>query len=221
MSKRKSSSLTSRSSSYHHSTPNTIPSKRVKSAPSVNTKYSLHTGFPKMGSIVNDLLDFVYSKVLSDESLRQKRRSVQLSTLEYSIDLIIAKEISSGKEVKNLSGDEMNQFFKEVLDGKCPTPSIVGMITTKKSSGDTDSDSDPSPQLVLKQETDGEETSSIIYAPLFEAGSALTKLFEQQLTSTALCFIADASSGLGTKMLGKIASSCGAGMVRRLEMYSN
>lgn len=172
-----------------------------------------------MGSIVNDLLDFVYSKVLSDESLRQKRRSVQISTLEYSIDTIIAKEISFGKEVKKISGDDMKQFFKEVLDEKFPTPSIVGMVTTKKSSGDKDSD--PSPQLVLKQEIDGTKTSSIIYAPLIEAGAELFKLFEQQLTSTALCFVADASSGLGTKMLGKIVSSCGAGMVRRLEIHSN
>jgi len=58
-----------------------------------------------------------------------------------------------------------------------------------------------------------EKDSIIMSVPLLKFGLELATVFEEKLTSTALCFIADASSGLGTKMLGEIVSSCGAELV--------
>ena len=53
-----------------------------------------------------------------------------------------------------------------------------------------------------------------VRAPLSRFGEALAIAFEQKLTSTALCFVADASGGYGTKVLSSVFNGCGTGMVR-------
>lgn len=52
--------------------------------------------------------------------------------------------------------------------------------------------------------------------PLARMGLVLAAILEETLTSTALCFVADASSGLGSHMLEELLDASKAGVVRKL-----
>ena len=52
-----------------------------------------------------------------------------------------------------------------------------------------------------------------VRVPLVVFGELLAKAFEGQMTSTALCFVADASSGMGSEMLTTVVKKCDHGVV--------
>jgi len=59
-----------------------------------------------------------------------------------------------------------------------------------------------------------------IQVPLVTFGLLLADAFDAKVTGTALCFVADASSGLGSHVLARIAQECDAGMVWIFNMLS-
>ena len=52
-----------------------------------------------------------------------------------------------------------------------------------------------------------------IRVPLIQFCELLAKAFEAQMTSTTLCFVADASSGMGSDILSTIVKRCNHGVV--------
>lgn len=110
-----------------------------------------------------------------------------MKNVKATVDSIIG----TSKPPKVISGDDIKNAIEEIMDEKVPTPTIKG-ITYE----------DEECHLLL------EKDSGVISAPLTKLGLELATAFEQKLTSTALCFIADASSGLGTKILGEVVSNC-------------
>jgi len=97
----------------------------------------------------------------------------------------------------------MATLIRDIIDGKVNTPSIAGM----KVSGVNTEEQGTIIHLILKQNQEE------IHVPLVKFANELSKAFEETLTSTALCFVADASSGLGTEMVARIVNDCNAGMV--------
>jgi hypothetical protein len=138
-----------------------------------------------------NILDIVYRNILPPESLREKRRNDQVNHISSAIDTIL----NTPSPPKILTDDDIQETIREIMNEKVQTPSIRGIMCKDDCS------------LLL------EKDSIIMSVPLLKFGLELATVFEEKLTSTALCFIADASSGLGTKMLGEIVSSCGAELV--------
>ena len=147
------------------------------------------------------MFDIIYRNVFTPEYLRERRREDQVNRLQRATDNIL--KVSS-KNVKTLDSDKVKEFIQDIIQEKSETPSIVGIKGTEDGN-----------DLVLILQ-DGSDT---IHVPLVNFGQELATAFEQKLTSTALCFVADASSGLGSEMLAQIASSCGAGMVRTVRLH--
>ena len=52
-----------------------------------------------------------------------------------------------------------------------------------------------------------------VRVPLLVFCELLAKSFERQMTSTALCFVADASSGMGSEILSTVVKRCNHGVV--------
>lgn len=58
-----------------------------------------------------------------------------------------------------------------------------------------------------------------VRVPLIIFCDRLAKAFKEQMTSTALCFVSDASSGLGTDMLTDVVKDCNHGVVSFLHLH--
>lgn len=141
------------------------------------------------------MIDFIYRYFLSPQALREKRRLDQ----EYQI----ASAVKSSLNVNTCSEVDQNgmqSLIDNIMKDDFKTPSIIGIECVKEGEGEGDCN--------LLLDVDGTVTS----VPLEQFGIQLAEAFEQKLTSHAMCFVADASSGLGTKIIGNIAASCGAGM---------
>ena len=96
-------------------------------------------------------------------------------------------------------------FVKDVVDESKSTPTIVGVRV--------DENNTKISKILLAVKDSKDSYEQIVEYPLVEFATELSNAFEKKLTSTTLCFIADASGGLGTEMLGRIIASCGAGLV--------
>jgi len=163
------------------------------------------------------MFDAIFRLILSPEDLYQKRKSSQIDQLKHALqDTFSASErnVRSKSTVLEKINDDstlLDSIVNDVLDKSKITPDILGVRTD---------DNKMNPILVIAVQNSGnnsKEGSSgyekILELPLVPFGMKLADAFEQQLTSTALCFIADASSGLGSDILGSIVESCGAGLV--------
>jgi hypothetical protein len=108
--------------------------------------------------------------------------------------------------------EELNNFVrKQILDPKQSTPRLlwVGL--------DVDHD-DPRGEYYLYLLQQHQSSSSgagrtIVKVPLVAFGLKLHEAMEAQITSTTFCFVADASSGLGTQWITGLLESCNAGVV--------
>ena len=114
--------------------------------------------------------------------------------------------------------EEMEALIAEILDAEKPTPVIVAMEQ------DLDDDTDPNtyhlflafpPQLkdVGVSTPAPPKFYRRVRVPLVIFCEQLAKAFEGKMTSTALCFVADASSGLGSDTLTKVVKQCNHGVV--------
>ncbi len=172
-----------------------------------------------MSDFLYKMFDVIYRNILSADSLRQKRRNVQIHSLQYFIDRSLETQAAQSQSSKCVKGEELKNFLEKIVKGSsCSTPNIVG-VKTLVPPGNSSAEEQPTLILCNHSRAEGTtdcEVKTTYYLPLVEAGIELKKLFENELTSNAFCFVADASSGLGSEVIGDIVSSCDAGMVSTL-----
>jgi len=140
-------------------------------------------------------MDWFCRKLYSPMLLREKRRTIQLKTLET----VFARSCTMIQSSTSMDDDaqQMKVFIKNMFQTTTTTtPQILGIVTQQN-------------KLYLNLNSDNSTTC----VPLNNFCELLSVEFEQQLTSITLCFISDASSGLGTTVLGQITTTCDAGMV--------
>lgn len=125
---------------------------------------------------------------------------------------------------------EMEEVISDILDANGPSPVIVAI---EQDLGD---DSDPNTYHLFlafpsasssssRDEDDGVAVTAIIATPGPPAfyprrvrvpfvifTELLAAAFEKQMTSTALCFVADASSGMGSETLVEVVRKCNHGV---------
>ena len=185
-------------------------------------------------------LDSVSRLFLSPERLRAKRQLEQRHKLNRAIAasiLDIRRHVNAGGEYDAsveqsitdlvLEDDEMDALVEQIVKGdnrkneSNSTPLIVGMAV------DLSLESGSSQEWYLYLAFPLDDQSSLdkeegikygrrVQTPLVKFGMKLADAFDKQLTSTALCFVADASSGLGTRVLGQVLEQCQAGLVSYL-----
>ena len=170
-----------------------------------------------------------------------KRRQEYKYTIEQSTEytsLMIRQHVGGGKSYYDPKTEvdvwenyttndttEMDDIVTEILDKKMKTPVIVTIecelgdevnpnlyylylafpptTSSSSSEGDTDDVSTPqSPKMYRR-----------VRVPLVLFCDKLATAFEKQMTSTALCFVADASSSLGSDMLTNVVKACDHGVV--------
>lgn len=109
--------------------------------------------------------------------------------------------------------EEYEKLVKRIVDKKLPTPYITAIdkddedgldkreiylwLAFPPASGDDNTEKD-------SEEEEGWER---VQAPLIPVANLLAEAFDNQITSTALCFITDASSGLSSEVLHHIMDS--------------
>uniref|UniRef100_A0A6V2E689 Transmembrane protein n=2 Tax=Ditylum brightwellii TaxID=49249 RepID=A0A6V2E689_9STRA len=168
-------------------------------------------------------LDGVSRKILSPEKLRIKRRA----TAQYHIEKAIANAsndlMCAAGGGHNLYDPEEDRAMTSLLTTDDEIESLVNEIIGEKDSSKAPfvvsielDDEDPRAQreyyLFLAFPKEGSKRYRRMQVPLVRFCTKLADAFEKKLTSTALCFVADASSGLGAEVLGKVLSECGAGL---------
>ena len=170
-----------------------------------------------------------------------KRRQEYKYTIEQSTEytsLMIRQHVGGGKSYYDPKTEvdvwenyttndttEMDDIVTEILDKKKKTPVIVTIecelgdevnpnlyylylafpptSSSNSSEGDTsDVSTPPSPKMYRR-----------VRVPLVLFCEKLATAFEKQMTSTALCFVADASSSLGSDMLTNVVKECDHGVV--------
>ena len=170
-----------------------------------------------------------------------KRRQEYKYTIEQSTEytsLMIRQHVGGGKSYYDPKTEvdvwenyttndttEMDDIVTEILDKKMKTPVIVTIecdlgeevnpnlyylylafpptSSSSSSEGDADDVSTPqSPKMYRR-----------VRVPLVLFCEKLATAFEKQMTSTALCFVADASSSLGSDMITNVVKACDHGVV--------
>ena len=107
--------------------------------------------------------------------------------------------------------EEYEKLVKRIMDKKTPSPYITGIDKD-------DEDGLDKREIYLwlafppasgddKTEKNSEEGLERVQVPLIPLANLLAEAFDNQITSTALCFITDASSGLSSEVLHHIMDS--------------
>lgn len=185
-------------------------------------------------------LDGVSRRVLSPMRLLAKRRQEYKYTVEQSAEynaLMMRQHVGGGKGIydpkteisvwethtNKHNVEEMNDIIAEILDAKKPSPVIVAMEQ------DLGNDDDPNtyhlflafPPSYKNEEgqvveigTPGPPSSLYrrVRVPLVNFCERLATAFEGQMTSNALCFVADASCGLGSDTLVNVVKESDHGV---------
>ena len=143
------------------------------------------------------MMDILYRNILDPKTLREKRRQFQLE----KINQYHSSQEQLYTDIALEPSTDIDSFVQRILDknANVPTPSIASITQD---------------YIVLKQNE--KEQDEYIKFPLQEFASQLKQAFEDTLTSTALCFVADASSSLGLDMIESILMGSNAGMVSRV-----
>jgi len=187
-------------------------------------------------------LDGISRRILAPPRLLAKRRQEYKYTLEQSSEynaLMIRQHVGGGKGLYDPKTEpsvweiltpndtsEMDELIADILNAKKPSPVIVAMEQDL-----ADEDGDPNtyhlflafPPPVPTKSSGGEEEDvatppgPMVYergvrVPLVDFCETLAVAFEGQMTSTALCFVADASSSLGSDILTEVVKKCDHGV---------
>ena len=178
-------------------------------------------------------MDQISRRLLAPDRLLAKRRQ----EYDYAVNqcneynsLMIRQHVGGGSKLYTPKSEEMvekigkkdeesmNALIVEIMDGKKATPVIVAIEQ------DT-TDINPNEYFLFLAFSPGEGTVTPpepklyrrVRVPLVAFCAALAKAFEGQMTSTALCFVADASCGLGSEMLVDVVKACDNGVVSSLD----
>ncbi|KAK1744323.1 hypothetical protein QTG54_004856 [Skeletonema marinoi] len=176
-------------------------------------------------------LDGVSRRFLSPTSLLAKRRREYRYAVEQGNEytaLMIRQHVGGGKglydpktesvvwaKIGSSETEEMDTLLSEIMDAKKATPVIVAIEQ------DLEDDNNPNDYhlfLAFPPASVGVSTPAApnlyqrVRVPLFAFCERLANAFKEQMTSTALCFAADASSGMGAEMLTDVAKDCNYGV---------
>ncbi len=163
------------------------------------------------------MFDAINRIFLSPNDLYDKRKATQSNELKRAFEDVSSASQRFVRSKKNITSEtisegstsEIDNLVKDILDKDKVTPSILAI----KSDGSGDGESTGAKIEVALKSANGDGYDKMVDLPLVQFGLKLADAFENQLTSTTLCFIADASSGLGSEMLGQVIAGCGAGVV--------
>lgn len=192
-----------------------------------------------LSTIVAMQLDSVSRWFLSPKSLLAKRRREYRYAVEQGNEytaLMIRQHIGGGKgvydpkteavvwaKIGNNDTEEMDDLLTEIMDSKKATPVIVAIEQ------DLEDDKNPNEYhlfLAFPPASAGLSTPAApnlyqkVRVPLIAFCERLAKAFKDKMTSTALCFVADASSGMGTELLTDVVKDANHGVVSCLILKS-
>ncbi len=193
-----------------------------------------------LSTILAMQLDSVSRWFLSPTSLLAKRRREYKYAVEQGSEytsLMIRQHVGGGKglydpktesvawtKLGSSDTEEMDTLLSEIMDPKKATPVIIAIEQ------DLEDDSNPNEYhlfLAFPPASAGASTPVApnlyqkIRVPLLTFCEKLSKAFKDQMTSTALCFVADASSGLGTEMLVDVVKDSNHGVVSSVVLSWN
>lgn len=171
-------------------------------------------------------MDILSRHILAPDRLLAKRRQEYAYAVNQCVEynaLMIRQHVGGGKKmyspkseemVEKVPDDEMQGLIDDILDSKKTTPVIVAIEQDP-------ADANPDTYYLYLAFPPGEGTSTPVApglfrrvrVPLVSFCGALAKAFEGQLTSTAFCFVADASCGLGSEMLASVVKASDTGVV--------
>mmetsp|Transcript_178 Transcript_178/g.285 ORF Transcript_178/g.285 Transcript_178/m.285 type:complete len:512 (-) Transcript_178:97-1632(-) len=163
------------------------------------------------------MFDIINRTILSPSSLRVKRREDQISRLQKIHQQSVSANVAAlSKTRQEMDEKDIHSFIDDFLkettksrkhkqpkdDSPANTTSTVANATT----------STPSILGLTSQHVFLSIDKEVVQAPLLTFVNVLAKAFEEKMTSTALCFVADASSALGLDMIHQIVKDSDAGM---------
>ena len=182
-----------------------------------------------------------YARLLLRKN-HSKRRQEYKYVVEQSDEykrLMIRQHVGGGKgaydpkmestiweKLSKTDTKEMEEIIAEILDAKKPTPVIVAIEQ------DLEDERDPNTYhlfLAFSSLSSEDDVATPrppkfyprrVRVPLIVFCEMLATAFEGQMTSTALCFVADASSGLGSEMLTTVVKQCNHGVVSCLLYFA-
>lgn len=146
-------------------------------------------------------LDCVSRWLLSANRLYTKRRRQQ----QYLLAKLLQKCTdqfwpSEFRESTRLILEEDHQDLQKLLDDSRANTTLLEIATIVQ--GQIDTNDYYNHYLLLS--TNKASSNVFLQVPLLPFARLLAKQFESEATSTAFCFIADASSGLGTRILNQL-----------------
>jgi len=186
-----------------------------------------------LSTILAMQLDSVSRWFLSPNSLLAKRRREYKYAIEQGSEytaLMIRQHVGGGKglydpktesiaweKIGRSDTEEMDALISEIMDSKKATPVIVAIEQ------DLEDDKNPNEYYLFlafpPESSAGVSTPAApnLYrkarVPLIAFCDRLAKAFKDQMTSTALCFVADASAGAGAEMLTDVVKDSNHGVV--------
>eukprot|EP00804_Cyclotella_cryptica_P019961 CCRYP_007850-RA/>CCRYP_007850-RA protein AED:0.29 eAED:0.29 QI:81/1/1/1/1/1/2/3073/573 len=191
---------------------------------------ALALGIAGLSIILILQMDQISRRILPPDRLLAKRRQEYAYAVEQCVEysaLMNRQHVGGGKSLYSPKSDsmawekiaksddaEMKALFEEILDATKAAPVIVAIEQ------DTEDAADSNEYYLFLAFPPGKGVSTPeapglyrkVRVPLVAFCEGMAKGFEGQMTSTALCFVADASSGLGSEMLTSIVEACDNGV---------
>ncbi|KAL7533315.1 hypothetical protein ACHAWF_004451 [Thalassiosira exigua] len=183
-------------------------------------------------------LDGISRRFLAPPRLLAKRRREYRYVAEQSVEyasLMVRQHVGGGRRGYDPKADpsawedltmddvdEMDEVVETIMDAAKPTPVVVAIEQDRGDDRDPNTYhlflAFPRPSDVM----DGKASAATpgppgfyprrVRVPLAEFCEKLATAFEGRATSTTLCFVADASSGVGSEMLTAVAGRCDHGV---------
>jgi hypothetical protein len=166
--------------------------------------------------------DTVSRRILHSSKLERKRRGeykyqwkAAIDKTKLQLDYYLAGGMEACKEdpecvwknMEYVSGDsDMDVLIAKILDKTDKTSRYYALKIDKDPHDTTDEYF-----LFLAQEV-SQKAIKVYEVPLVNFGMKLSEAFENQLTTTALCFVADASSGMASKVLERLVQEAKTGV---------
>lgn len=150
--------------------------------------------------------DMVGRKILSSERLQKKRQAEYRYKWSKQLEkqLFIAMDILGGDLYLSLltTDHEIDEFVSKCVTDKDSDARVLGVALDEKD-----------PRAVPEYQVYVSFHKILYQLPLKAFGLKMADKMEDQLTSTAICFVADASSGLALNLIGDLLTKSGADVV--------
>jgi len=176
-----------------------------------------------VGSLALLQTDIISRKILDPDQLNTKRRGEYRYNWKKAVDkakLQLDYFLAGGQQkynddpeivMKNTEyvskDDDLNALVEKIVDKKDKTSKFYALKIDKDPH-------DPTEEfyLFMVQEQLSSNEKVLFQVPLVKFGLKLAQAFEDKLTTTALCFVADASSGKATSMLESLVKESKTGV---------